>query len=57
MSAETKQQLLEKLEQSRRLLQQASDQTTTERLRVYIEETEAKLLLIAGRGRRSKALE
>jgi hypothetical protein len=48
MSVDTKEQLLEKLEQSRRLLEQAPDPKTTENVRAYIEELEAKLLLMMG---------
>jgi hypothetical protein len=43
MSVETKEQLLEKLEQSRRLLMDAPDPVTIERLKTYIEELESKL--------------
>ena len=50
MTVETKEQLLEKLEQSRRLLQEASDPATSQRLRAYIEELEAKHLLIMSQG-------
>jgi DNA-binding ferritin-like protein len=46
LSVETKEQILEKLEQSRRLLGQAPDPKTTASLRAYIEELEAKLLMI-----------
>jgi hypothetical protein len=49
MNVETQEQLLENLEQSRRLLAQGPDPATTERLRARIEELEAKLLLIVGR--------
>jgi DNA-binding ferritin-like protein len=46
MTVETKEQILEKLEQSRRLLQQSTDPTTTERVRAYIEELETRLLMM-----------
>jgi hypothetical protein len=48
MGIETKEQLLEKLERSRRLLQQAPDPKTTESVRAYIELLEARLLTMMG---------
>jgi hypothetical protein len=48
MSVETKQQVQEELARSRRLLEQASDETTRERLRAYIEGLETKLLMMMG---------
>jgi DNA-binding ferritin-like protein len=50
MNVENKEQIQEKLDQSRRLLQQASDPTTVDRLRSYIEELEARLLMMMGHG-------
>jgi hypothetical protein len=52
MSVETKQQIQEKLERSRRLLRQMPDANTAESLRGYIEELEAKLLLMVSEGPR-----
>jgi DNA-binding ferritin-like protein len=49
MSVETKEQILEKLERSRRLLGQAPDPKTTASLRAYIEELEARLFMMTGK--------
>ena len=45
MSVETNETIREKLAQSRRLLQQTTDPSTMDRLRIYIEELERRLLL------------
>jgi hypothetical protein len=50
MSAETSQTIREKLAQSRRLLQQTTDSSTTDSLRIYIEELEGRLLLEMSEG-------
>ena len=50
MSVETKEELLEKLDQSRRLLRQVPDPETTETVRAYVEELEAKLLMMMSHG-------
>jgi len=50
MSVETKEQIQEKLDQSRSLLQQAPDPATVDRLRFRIEELEARLLMMMGHG-------
>jgi hypothetical protein len=51
MSVETK-ELQEKLERARRLLQQMPDEFPSEGIKAYIEELEAKLLLIMSKGPR-----
>jgi hypothetical protein len=50
MSGDTNKQIQEKLERARRLLEQASDQTTIEGLRIHVEELEAQLLLAMSKG-------
>ena len=50
MSAETKEQIVEKLDQSRRLLKDVPDQNTAESIRSYIEELEAMLLILTSQG-------
>jgi hypothetical protein len=50
MSVETAEAIREKLAQSRRLLPQVTDTSTTESLRAYIEELEGKLLLTMSEG-------
>jgi hypothetical protein len=50
MSVETTEAIREKLAQSRRLLPQVTDTSTTESLRAYIEELEGKLLLTMSEG-------
>ena len=48
MSVETNETIREKLAQTRRLLQQTTDPSTMESLRIYIEELERRLLLEMG---------
>ena len=50
MSVETNETIREKLAQTRRLLQQTTDPSTMESLRIYIEELERRLLLEMGSG-------
>jgi hypothetical protein len=45
MSVETKETIRDKVAQTRRLLQQTTDPSTIESLRIYIEELEGRLLL------------
>jgi hypothetical protein len=52
MSMETYQTIRDKLAQSRRLLQQTTDPSTTDSLRIYIEELEGRLMLEMSEGRR-----
>jgi hypothetical protein len=50
MSVETKETIREKLAQSRRLLQQTTDPSIIDRLRIYIDELEGQLLLEMSEG-------
>ena len=50
MSVETNETIREKLAQSRRLLQQTTDPSTMDSLRLYIEELERRLLLEMSEG-------
>jgi hypothetical protein len=50
MSVETNETIREKLAQSRRLLQQTTDPSTMDSLRIYIEELEGRLLLEMSEG-------
>ena len=50
MSAGTKEQLREKIAQSRRLQEQTTDRTAAESLKTYVEELEARLLVEMGAG-------
>jgi hypothetical protein len=45
MNVETKERIHEELDRTRRLLLQAPDENTKQRLMTYIEELEAKLLI------------
>ena len=45
MNVETKERIYEELDRTRRLLLQAPDENTKQRLMTYIEELEAKLLI------------
>jgi hypothetical protein len=51
MSVETYQTIRNKLAQSRRLLQQTTDPSTMDSLRIYIEELEGRLMLEMSEGR------
>ena len=50
MSVETNETIREKLAQSRRLLQQTTNSSTMDSLRIYIEELEGRLLLEMSEG-------
>jgi hypothetical protein len=50
MRVETKETIREKVAQSRRLLQQTTDPSTVESLRIYIEELERRLLFEMSEG-------
>jgi hypothetical protein len=50
MSVETTETIREKLAQSRRLLQQTTDPSTMDNLRIYIVELEGRLLLEMSEG-------
>jgi hypothetical protein len=52
MSVETYETIRDKLAQSRRLLQQTTDPSIMDRLRIYIEELEGRLMLEMSEGRR-----
>jgi hypothetical protein len=50
MSVETSETIREKLAQTRRLLQQTTDPSTMESLRIFVEDLERRLLLKMGSG-------
>ena len=53
---ETTETIREKLAQSRRLLQQTTDSSTMETLKIYIEELEGRLLLEMSEGPQDQAV-
>ena len=57
MSGDTKENVQDKIVQSRRLLQQVTDPTTAQSLKTYLEELERRLVEMMELSRRSEATE